>query len=232
MSANPEARQRSASQLLQDLDSACRAGAGEAAAARASARHGDRPGRPQRQPPSAPPPPRGTAQRPRKLRARVLAIGALATGAAAVLVLVVVLSGERAPPPAPSRPHATPTSQPATTAAPAAPRPLSATGTVRAFYRRAAAGQYRAAWRLAGPGMRSAFGNSFERFRGDLSSLRRIKFERVAIKERDGASVTVEIQSVATHEDRVDHCSGTLRTVRGGGGHWVVEPVGIDCTSG
>jgi hypothetical protein len=109
---------------------------------------------------------------------------------------------------------------------------LSATATVRAFYRRAAAGDYRAAWKLAGPGMRTAFGNSFERFRGDLSSLRRVEFERVAIKERDDASVTVDIRSVATHDDRVDRCSGTLRTVRADAGHWVVEPAGIQCTSG
>jgi eukaryotic-like serine/threonine-protein kinase len=233
MSANPEARQRSASQLLQELGSACRAGAGEAAAARAPVRDGDRPSRQRRRRPLAPLPPlRGTAYQPRKLRARALAIGALATGVVAVLVVVVVLSGERASPPAPSRPHATPTPTPTTTAAPAAPRALSATATVRAFYRRAAAGEYRAAWSLAGPGMRSAFGNSFQRFRGDLSSLQRIEFERVAIKERDDASVTVEIQSVATHDDRVDRCSGTLRTVRGGGGHWLVEPAGIHCTSG
>jgi hypothetical protein len=109
---------------------------------------------------------------------------------------------------------------------------LSATGTVRAFYRRAAADDYRAAWKLAGPGMRRAYGDSFERFRSDLSSLRRVEFERVAVKERDDASVTVDIRSVATHDDRVDRCSGTLRTVRDDAGHWVVEPAGIQCTSG
>jgi hypothetical protein len=80
--------------------------------------------------------------------------------------------------------------------------------------------------------MRSAFGNSFERFRSDLSSLRRIEFERVAITERDDASVTVEIRSIAIHDDRVDRCSGTLRTVRADGGNWVVEPAGVQCTSG
>jgi hypothetical protein len=152
---------------------------------------------------------------------------------AAVVVLVGALTPERRSTPAPraSRPQPTPV-KPATTAAPAARRGLSATATVRAFYRRAAAGDYRAAWRLAGPRMRTTFGNSFERFRTDLSSLQRIEFEHVAIKERDDASVTVDVRSVATHDDRVDRCSGTLRTVRDDAGHWAVEPAGIQCTSG
>jgi hypothetical protein len=156
-----------------------------------------------------------------------------------VLVLVVVLTKQRTAPPAPSRaqatqarePTATPARRPAPTAAPAASRALSPTATVRAFYRRAAAGDYRASWKLAGPGMRSAFGNSFERFRDDISSLRRIDFRHVAVTHREDGSVTVEIETVATHDDRVDRCSGTLRTVRGDGGPWVVEPAGVHCTS-
>ena len=80
--------------------------------------------------------------------------------------------------------------------------------------------------------MRTAFGNNFARFRSELSSLRRVEFERLAIKKRDNASVTVEIQSIATHDDRVDHCSGTLRTVRDDAAHWLVEPAGLQCTSG
>jgi hypothetical protein len=103
---------------------------------------------------------------------------------------------------------------------------------VRAFYRHAAAGEYRAAWKLAGPGMRAAFGDSFDQFRAGVASLRRIRFERVAVTHRDAASATVEIRTVARHVDRVDRCSGTLRTVRGDGGRWVVEPAGVHCTSG
>jgi len=30
----------------------------------------------------------------------------------------------------------------------------------------------------------------------------------------------------------VEHCSGALRTVRGDGGGWLVEPAGLECTSG
>ena len=84
---------------------------------------------------------------------------------------------------------------------------------------------------MAGPAMRRAFSNSSQRFRAELSSLRHIEFERVAVVERNGAGATVEIRSVATHDNRVDHCSGTLRTVRGDGGRWLVEPAGLQCTS-
>jgi len=244
MSPRPEERQRSASQLLGELSSACRArvdeaatGADEAAPAPAWAGDRARPSRPRSERPSTPVPrSQPTPRRPRRLRRRLLAIGALAAGAAAVLVLVALSTQERPSSPAPapraSRPTPTPVHRPAKTATPAAPRALSATATVRAFYRRAAAGDYKAAWRLAGPGMRTAFGNDFTRFRSDLSSLRRIEFDRLAIKERDDASVTMEIRSIATHDDRVDRCSGTLRTVRDDGGHWVVEPAGLQCTSG
>jgi serine/threonine protein kinase len=251
MSPKPEERQPSASQLLEEVASAFRAGSGESPRrerppapdggppARARERpptpDGGPPSRARRErPPTPSPQPRRSVHRTRNTRARLLALGALAAGVAAVLVLVAILRDERTTPPAaPSRAQATPAREPTSTATPAARRrPLSATATVRAFYRRAAAGDYEAAWRLAGPGMRSAFANRFERFRSDLSSLRRIEFERVAITERDDASVTVAIQSIATHADRVDRCSGTLRTVRGDGVRWLVEPAGVRCTSG
>ena len=102
---------------------------------------------------------------------------------------------------------------------------------MRAFYRRAAAGDYEAAWALAGPGMRRAFGDSFERFSRDLSTLRRIEFVRVSVVAADQSSATVDIQTIATHTDRVDHCTGTLRTVRSPGRRWLVEPAGVRCTS-
>src|SRR5215217_2460120 len=227
MSPKPGERQRWASELLEELAAAFRAGPVEDPPAAVGVRPSrTRSGR------------RATSPGPpvRNVRARLLAIGALVAGVAAVLIGVAVLrdDGRSSPEtaPAPSRSEATPTREPAATATAAAARPLSATETVRAFYRRAAAGHYAAAWRLAGPGMRGAFGDSFDRFRTELSSLRRIQFRRVAVTESDDASVTVEIQSIATHADRVDRCSGTLRTVRGESGRWVVEPAGVHCTSG
>ena len=224
MSPKPEERQQSASQLLDELAVAFRSGDGQPPAR----------ARPERLSRPVPLP----RAKPRNLRARVLAIGALAAGVASVLVFLAVLRDGDTSEPSPQTREPAVTTTPdstATTAAPtstpAAARALSPTATVRAFYRRAAAGRYAAAWKLAAPGMREAFGNSFEQFRSDLSSLQRIEFPRVAITKRDDASVTVEIQSVATHDDRVDRCSGTLRTVRGDHGRWVVEPAGIHCTS-
>jgi hypothetical protein len=220
MSANPEERPERASELLEEL-----AAAFATRAARGIRRR-----------PAAAQPRRLQTRRAPNVRARVLAIGALAAGIGAVLVLLAALrddtasSPETAPPEA--RSEATPSPEPTPTATAAAPRTLSATGTVRAFYRRVAAGEYAAAWELAGPGMRSAFGDSFERFRSDLSSLQRIEFQRLAITERDDASATVAIETVATHADRVDRCSGTLRTIRGDGGRWRIEPAGVRCTSG
>jgi hypothetical protein len=111
------------------------------------------------------------------------------------------------------------------------PRPLTSTATVREFYGRAAEGDFAGAWRLAGPEMRALFGNSRAEFERQLGSLEEIEFERVAVVERADGSATLEVRSVATHTDRVDRCSGTLRTVRSGG-RWRVEPAGLSCTSG
>jgi hypothetical protein len=84
---------------------------------------------------------------------------------------------------------------------------------------------------MAGPRMRQAFGNSLQRFSRELASLQQIRFERVAIVARDEAGATVDIRTVATHVDRVDRCSGTLRAIRRPGGGWLVEPAGVRCTS-
>ena len=244
MSPRPEDRQRSACELLDELHAAFRASTARDAGG-APARGGDDLTAPQPVRTSAPPPrPRHTPHEPRKLRARLLAIGALVAAAAAVLALVAVLRDE---PPSrvaassqPSRPatsttrgpETTPTRTPEAAVAPATPRALSPADTVRAFYRRAATGHYAAAWALAGPAMRSAFGNSLQRFQSDLSSLRSIRFEQVAITQRDAESATLQVRSVATHVDHVDRCSGTLRTVRAEHGRWAVEPAGIHCVSG
>jgi eukaryotic-like serine/threonine-protein kinase len=229
MSAEPERRPGSACALLRELD------AGFA---------GDRlgPGRRFVRPAAPLPPVRAEHGSPRR-GARVLAVGALVSGVLAVILVVVLLTRTPPQPPtahtrsgapaarSPARAQASVSPPETDTATPAPPRPLSATATVRAFYRRAAARNYRAAWRLAGPAMRLAFGNSFERFRADLSSLRHVEFKRVKIVDRSDASAKLQIETIATHAERVDHCTGTLRTIRGQDGRWLVEPAGVRCTS-
>jgi hypothetical protein len=234
MSAEPDERQTSASQLLRQLADGFEPDTTENGFVSPPAER------------SAPP----TEHLPirprpaRKRRARVLAISALTLAAAAVIGVGALLangSGSRSTPPPPTtraqarpsaEPTSTPTATPSATPAPRRPRRLSATATIRAFYRRAAAGNYASAWRLAGPSMRRAFGDSLPRFRRELSSLQHIDFTRVAIAARDDAGVTVAIQSVATHADRVDRCSGTLRAIRSEAGGWLVEPAGLRCISG
>ena len=231
MSPRAADRQRSASELMRELHSAF---------------SGARPSRSPRDPPppadgpvqaaprrrSAPPlkPPRTPDPR-RRRHARVLALTALAAAVAGVLIVVVVVGGEPTSPPGPSRSKVTPPREPAVTTTAARPKPLSATATVRAFYRRAATGDFAAAWRLAGPAMRRAFSNSFQRFRSDLSSLQHIEFQRVTVTDRTDASAAVAIQTIATHADHIERCSGTLRTIRGADKRWLVEPAGISCNN-
>jgi eukaryotic-like serine/threonine-protein kinase len=250
MSPRPAARQASAGELLEELHAAFRA------------QRRAQPAPPAETPaPAARVPPavqRGAIAPPRRWRARAVALAALTLGLAAVVALLLVLrdTGSRAPraakplvaassatPATTARanptPTATPTNEPAATATPtptatpaASPTRLSPTATVRAFYRRAAAGDFAGAWRLASPGMRRAFGDSLDTFTRDLSSLRHIEFREVSVVGRDAGGVTVAIRSVATHVDHVDRCTGTLRAIRGTGGRWLVEPAGVQCTRG
>jgi serine/threonine-protein kinase len=219
MATEPADRPASASELLNALAE------GFAAAA------------PREEPPTevAAPVPRAGATAPRRNRlARALAVLALVTAAA--VVAAIVLAGrddgggtpERAQ--APAEPTATATATAEEPTPEPTPRALSATATVRAFYTRAANGNFGGAWRLAGPGMRAVFGDSRAEFERQLSSLERIEFEELAVVERADGSATIEVSSIATHTDRVDRCTGTLRTVRSGD-RWVVEPAGLQCTS-
>ena len=233
MAPEPGDRQQSASGLLDELADGLAAGAPaaptEVAAPVPRARAAE-----------APSPERPAAPR-RDRRGRALAVLALAAAIASVIAVVLVTRDPAPAQRASTRPPAEPARDPAEPApeassAPADPTPqaaraLSATATVRAFYRRAANGDLAGAWQLAGPGMRAAFGDSEAEFRRQLSSLQRIEFERLAVTGRGDGAATVEVRSIATHADRVDRCSGTLRTVRQGG-RWTVEPAGLSCQSG
>jgi hypothetical protein len=79
--------------------------------------------------------------------------------------------------------------------------------------------------------MRAAFGYRFDQFCTQLSPLRNVEFKRMTLVERTASAATVEIETVATRTNRVDHCSGTLRTVRGDDGRWLVDPAGVQCTA-
>jgi serine/threonine-protein kinase len=101
---------------------------------------------------------------------------------------------------------------------------------VRSFYELAARGELNAAWHLAGPRMRAAFGDSVDRFRSDLGSLKSITFQKLSVTSRSADQATLQVQTVARHTDHTDHCTGTLATVRNGS-RWQVEPNGLQCSS-
>src|SRR4051794_23184919 len=125
MSPDPEERQATACQLLEEIAAGFRA---------AEARS------------------RPASRRPPDRRARLVALAALAVAAAALVAIVAVTRGGH--PAAPTARTPTPTGTPTRTAT-ATPsvastnRDLSPTATVRAFYSRAAAGDLAAAWKLA-----------------------------------------------------------------------------------
>ena len=190
------------------------------------------------------------APRRRGPSGRLLAVLALAAAAASLVAVLVVArergAGDRtAGTPEPTaeatreptaeatrEPTAEATREPTQEPQPAAtPRALSPAATVRAFYERAAGDDFTGAWRLAGPGMRAVYGGSRAEFARQLGSLERIEFPELALESRSGATATVRVSTVATHTDRVDRCSGTLRTIRSGG-RWQVEPAGLSCSPG
>jgi serine/threonine-protein kinase len=143
-----------------------------------------------------------------------------------VVVAVVVLRGggdaprERAS----GTPAATATATATAEATKEAEAPQLA--AVRGFYEAAAADDFDRAWELAGPGFRKAFGSqaSLER---QLSSLEKIEFRTLELVDPG----TVRVATTATHTNRVDRCTGTLRAVQVGG-EWRVDPLGLNCRSG
>ena len=160
----------------------------------------------------------------------------------ATLVAIATLKGSGSPKPsgAAARPsggtdtHTTepktnPSSPAASGQAPSGPD-ASPGAAVRSFYELAARGELNAAWHLAGPHMRAAFGNSVERFRSDLGSLKSITFQKLSVTSRSSNEATLQVQTIARHTDHTDHCTGTLAAVRKGSG-WRVEPNGLQCSS-
>jgi serine/threonine-protein kinase len=208
------------------------------------------PPRSPRSPPRAPagdlrsgsPAPRAARPSNPHRRPALLAVTALAVALIATLVAIATLSGSGSSKPsgAAARPsggtdtHATepktnPSSPAASSQAPSGPG-ASPGAAVRSFYELAARGEFNAAWHLAGPRMRAAFGDSVARFRSDLGSLKSITFQKLSVTSRSDIEATLQVQTIARHTDHTDHCTGTLAAVRKGSG-WRVEPNGLRCSS-
>jgi hypothetical protein len=101
---------------------------------------------------------------------------------------------------------------------------------VEDFYTLAAKDDFEKAWELAGPGVREQLGG-YDTFVATLDSLEKIEFPELQTTLQTGDSATVQLQSVATHSDRVDRCSGSAE-LTGGGGSWKIERLNVDCNQG
>jgi serine/threonine protein kinase len=189
------------------------------------------------------PQPAAGSRPPRRRPSRgPLVVGMLALALVAGTLAAILASGNddspskqvaaatRTPAPSPTRtptPTATATPTPTRTPAPSG-RPTGPAAAVRAFYERAAAGDFAGAYELAGPQMRAALGDSQAGLERNLGSLRSIEFREVEVVSQDASGATVRISTVARHTNRTDACAGTLRALRTPDG-WRVDPAGVQC---
>ena len=108
---------------------------------------------------------------------------------------------------------------------PAAVGGLSPEDTVRSFYERAAADDIDGAVALTGEGVQRQLGGA-QGIAGTFATLESIEFTRAETVEATADAATVEFATVATHNDYVDHCSGTAALARGASG-WLVERLSV-----
>jgi Protein kinase domain len=106
----------------------------------------------------------------------------------------------------------------------------SPAAAVMDFYELAADGEFQSAWALAGEGFRSQL-QGFAAFQSQFSSLESINFERAETINETPDAATVAIATSAVHTDKVDSCSGEVSLGPGGEAGWVIERIGVDCTS-
>jgi serine/threonine-protein kinase len=121
--------------------------------------------------------------------------------------------------PAPS--PATPTSTPAAT-------PSAPAKTLTSFYTLAANDDFQGAWALGTGNLHAQFNGSITTFRGTLATLKTIRFPTLETTSETATAASVRFSSIATHTNRIDHCSGTASLVKGGG-RWLVDHIGVNC---
>ncbi len=177
---------------------------------------------------------RGLAEPRRRRGLSPLPVMLALLGIAAVAGVLILSSGgdgDRAPARAERTPEPTATATaeatPTTEATPGKRREPAPARAIRGFYEAAAADDFDRAWELAGPQYRQQYGSP-DGIASGLGSLQRIRFRRLRVVERTGDQAVVEVATVATHTDRVDRCSGTLRAVKVEG-TWRADPLGLTC---
>ena len=99
--------------------------------------------------------------------------------------------------------------------------------TVKAFYERSAAGEYREGWKLVGPGGRSQL-QGFSSYQGTFDEVESVRFPSARTTSRSGDQAEVALRSVATKETEIDRCNSTFTLSRAGEG-WQIEKFGVSC---
>ena len=146
----------------------------------------------------------------------------------ALVALIAIFSATRdGDEPPPQRAETTPSPVATPTPKPEKPREPAPARAIRGFYEAAANDDWDRAWALAGPDFRRRFGSQ-DAMAAQLDSLQKIRFRSLRILERGPDRATVSVETVATHTDRVDRCSGTLLAVRVEG-TWRADPLALDC---
>ena len=180
------------------------------------------PAAPPPRPVPAPPPPAQPAHPPaaraRPRRAPWAALAVVAVLAAAV-VIGLVLSGDEAPTDNAGTTSAGSSEQGEGGAAGASPGdPEQAVTT---FYERSAAGDVRGAWELATPALQEQLGG-YASFEAQQSTLEDIEFTSLRASSESGGSASVEFETVATHTDRTEACTGSATLVASGSA-WLMD---------
>ncbi len=104
--------------------------------------------------------------------------------------------------------------------------PVSA---LKSFYGLAAHHNYAAAWNLADASMRAQVAG-YASFSGQQSHVHSITFDRAALVSSRGSQATVSLATTPVLDAGTQHCQGTARLVKAGGG-WVMHGIGVACTT-
>jgi serine/threonine-protein kinase len=102
---------------------------------------------------------------------------------------------------------------------------LAPDDVVKAFYERAAKDDFDGAWSLAGDGLRQQL-RGRQSFEQTLASLQKIEFVSLKVLSRSPVAAVVSLETLATHPDRVDRCTGTAQLTNDSSG-WKIQRIAI-----
>lgn len=99
---------------------------------------------------------------------------------------------------------------------------------VEAFYEAAAHHRYADAWALADSNMRNEV-DGYAAFEEQMSTVRAITFHEISTLRQAPDSALVAVRTTSEQTNRVQQCSGTVRTVYPAGA-WLLDGISIHCT--